>query len=146
MESMVRPDGHIEDWYGEGNFNRTALLYAYLNSRGARPDHWLPGMRLGAVQDGQRLYLSLEAPAPTKVRFDFARHRRVLNFDKNYVRLNEFPEWYTVDENKLYRVRGASASSDEQVLLGSELIAGIVLSPGDWIVESAGKPAVGDVR
>jgi hypothetical protein len=146
MESMVRPDGHIEDWYGEGNFNRTALLYAYLNSRGARPDHWSPGMRVGAVQNGQRLYLSLEAPGPTKVRFDFARHRRVLNFDKNYVRLNEFPEWYTVDENTLYRVRGAAASSEEQILLGSELIAGIVLSPGDWIVESADKPAVGDVR
>jgi hypothetical protein len=74
------------------------------------------------------------------------RHRRVLNFDKNYVRLNEFPEWYTVDENTLYRVRGAVASSEEQILLGSELIAGIVLRPGNWIVESAGKPAVGDAR
>ena len=28
MLGMQRPDGHIEDWYGEGNFNRTALLYA----------------------------------------------------------------------------------------------------------------------
>ncbi len=29
MLRMQRADGHIEDWYGEGNFNRTALLYAY---------------------------------------------------------------------------------------------------------------------
>ena len=26
MLAMQRPDGHIEDWYGEGNFNRTLLL------------------------------------------------------------------------------------------------------------------------
>ena len=35
--AMQRPDGHIEDWYGEGNFNRTALLYALMKSQGVRP-------------------------------------------------------------------------------------------------------------
>ncbi|MDP2997900.1 MAG: hypothetical protein Q8N47_10465 [Bryobacterales bacterium] len=139
MLSMQRPDGHIEDWYGEGNFNRTALLHAYLKSQGARPSHWTPGMRVGGVRDGERLYLSFEGPAAATLRFDFARHRRVLNFDKNYVRLNEFPEWYTVDENTLYRVRRASAPAQERVLLGSELIAGIVMEPGDWIVEPLGQ-------
>jgi hypothetical protein len=63
----------------------------------------------------------------------------VLNFDKNYVRLNEFPEWYTVDENTLYRVRRASAPAPERVVLGSELIAGIAMEPGDWIVEPLGQ-------
>jgi len=139
MLSMQRPDGHIEDWYGEGNFNRTALLHAYLKSQGVRPSHWTPGMRVGGVRDGERLYLSFEGPAAAALRFDFARHRRVLNFDKNYVRLNEFPEWYTVDENTLYRLRRASAPARERVLLGSELIAGIVMEPGDWIVEPVGQ-------
>ena len=63
---------------------------------------------------------------PRRIQFDFARHRRVLNFAQNYVRLNEFPEWFTVDENHLYRLRGAGP---EQVRLGSELIAGVVLAP-----------------
>jgi hypothetical protein len=139
MLSMQRPDGHIEDWYGEGNFNRTALLHAYLKSQGVRPSHWTPGMRVGGVRDGERLYLSFEGPAAAALRFDFARHRRVLNFDKNYVRLNEFPEWYTVDENTLYRVRRASAPAPERVVLGSELIAGIAMEPGDWIVEPLGQ-------
>jgi hypothetical protein len=48
---------------------------------------------VGAVQDGPRLHLSLVLPSPTAMRFDYARHRRVLNLDRNYVRLNEFPEW-----------------------------------------------------
>ncbi len=76
------------------------------------------------------------------MQFDYARHRRVLNFDKNYVRLNEFPEWYTVDENTLYKVRNAKSGSEE-VRLGSELIEGVVLAPGNWIVESMGKAPYG---
>jgi hypothetical protein len=137
MLAMQRPDGHIEDWYGEGNFNRTALLHAYMKSQGVRPAAWKSGMRVGAVREGERLYLSYQGPTTT-LRFDFARHRRVLNFDRNYVRLNEFPEWYAVDENTLYLVRPASGAP-ERVLLGSELIGGVVFEPGDWVVESLGK-------
>ena len=104
MLAMQRPDGHVEDWYGEGNFNRTALLYAYMKSQGVRPEVWAPGVRVGAARDGDRLVLDLAMPAPRRIQFDTVRHRRVLNFAKNYVRLNEFPEWFTVDDNRLYRV------------------------------------------
>ena len=130
MMAMQQPSGFIENWYGEGNFNRTLMLYILYQSQGCRPDAWVPGLRYGAVRDGDRLYLSIEAPAGWKglTRFDFARHRRVLNFDRNYVRLNEFPEWYTVDENKLYRL-------GDRVYLGSELVAGVRLEPGDWVIE-----------
>jgi len=142
---MQRPDGHIEYWYGEGNFNRTVMLYALMQSRGVRPARWQPGVRVGAVQDGARLHLNLALPPAvreTTVRFDYARHRRVLNLDRNYVRLNEFPEWFVVDENSLYRVRSAADAGVDagQVRLGSELIAGIPLSAGDWIVEPFGPP------
>ncbi len=132
MMAMQKPSGFLEHWYGEGNFNRTLLLYILYNSQGCRPDHWQPGVRVGAVREGERLYLSLAAPRPWGVQFDYARHRRVLNFDKNYVRLNEFPEWYAVDENTLYRLR---RGSEELVRLGSELAAGVTLAPGEWVVE-----------
>jgi hypothetical protein len=140
MLAMQRADGHIEDWYGEGNFNRTALIYAYMQSQGVRPERWQKGMGVGATREGTRLRLHLAMSAPGRIRFDFARHRRVLNFAQNYVRLNEFPEWFTVDENHLYRLRGAGP---EQVRLGSELIAGVELAPGDWIIEPAGDPPYG---
>ena len=139
MLRMQRPDGHIEDWYGEGNFNRTALLYAYMKSQGVRPERWEPGVRVGAVRDGQRVLLRLEMPAPRRIQFDYARHRRVLNLDRNYVRLNEFPEWFTVDENHLYRLQPA-AGGPAQVRLGSELVAGVEMAPGDWIIEPVGDP------
>lgn len=143
MLDMQRPDGHIEYWYGEGNFNRTAMLYALMQSRGVRPAHWRPGMRLGAAEEkaGERLHLSLTLPpsssSPAVIQFDYARHRRVLNLDRNYVRLNEFPEWFVVDENTLYRVRRDNDTTDGMIRLGSELIAGIELSAGDWVIERA---------
>lgn len=140
MLRMQRPDGHIEDWYGEGNFNRTALLYAYMKSQGVRPERWEPGVRVGAARDGERLLLHLDMPGARRMQFDFARHRRVLNFDKNYVRLNEFPEWFTVAENHLYRLHPAAAGGAGRTWLGSELIAGIEVAPGEWILEPAGKP------
>jgi hypothetical protein len=146
MAAMQKPSGLIEYWYGEGNFNRTLLLYMYYKSQGCRPDHWISGLKLGAVRRGQTLYLSLETEGAAKgwsgrIRFDFARHRRVLNYDQNYVRLNEFPEWYAVDENTLYRV--SSGSRKERVLLGSELISGVPLSAGSWKIEPVGPPPYG---
>jgi hypothetical protein len=133
MLAMQRADGHIEDWYGEGNFNRTALLYAYMKSLGVRPARWEPGVRVGAVTDGKRLVVSLASKAPRRIQFDFARHKRVMNLDQNYVRLNEFPEWFAVDENTVYRIGRAGTSGD--VRLGSELIGGVTLEAGDWIIE-----------
>jgi hypothetical protein len=138
MLGMQRADGHVEDWYGEGNFNRTALIYALMKSQGVRPERWEPGVAVGAVREGNQLRLHLEMPSARRISFDFARHRRVLNFAKNYVRLNEFPEWFTADENTLYRLQPEGGAA--RTLLGSELIAGVELTPGDWILESAGAP------
>ena len=136
MLGMQQPNGHIEHWYGEGNFNRTALLYALMQSRGVRPAHWTSGTGVGAVPYDGGLAVHVAARAPLRVQFDYARHRRVLNFDRNYVRLNEFPEWFVVDETALYRVTRAGAV-DGEVRLGAELIGGIELAPGDWIVHPA---------
>jgi hypothetical protein len=59
----------------------------------------------------------------------------VLNFDRNYVRLNEFPEWFVVEENRLYRMGKVADSSGDLIRLGAELIAGVELTPGDWVIE-----------
>ncbi len=136
MLAMQRADGLVEDWYGEGNFNRTALLYADWKSEGVHPLLWRPGLKVGAVRDGGRLLVSLQAPAgwDGRVRFDVARHRRWLNFRQNYVRLNEFPEWFTVDENTLYRVSRRDGSG-QQLRIGSELAEGVTLGHGEWVVE-----------
>lgn len=126
MLSMQRPDGHVEDWYGEGNFNRTALLWALMKSQGVRAAPWKSGLRIGAARKGSTLELWLNQPA--RIELDSARHRRVHNWRTNYVRLNEFPEWFTVDENALYEL--SSAAGGSRVLAGFELIEGVEVAQG----------------
>jgi hypothetical protein len=129
------PDGPVEGAHPDGNWNRTALLYALYKTQGCYLDGWRDGVRLGAHRVGDRLYVSLESAEPWRgrLRFDFARHRRVMNLARNYVRVNEWPEWYTVDENALYAVRDAAGR--EQVVIGSDLKDGLdVAAPGRWVV------------
>jgi hypothetical protein len=142
LMAFQQPDGTIERWYGDGNWSRTLLLYALWKTQGTYLDGWREGVKLGAVRDGDRLLVSLEAPSDWKgrLRFDYARHRRSLNFRHNYVRLNEWPEWFTVDENTLYRV--TAGSGRETLHLGSELKDGIeVAGSGRFVVETARRPS-----
>jgi len=134
LVAFQQEDGTIERWYGDGNWSRTLLLYAMMKTQGTFLDGWQEGVKLGAVRDGERLLVSLVAPAGWKgrLRFDHARHRRELNFQRNYVRLNEWPEWFTVDENTLYRLRDDAGK--EEVRLGSELKQGIEVAGSSRLV------------
>jgi hypothetical protein len=127
MLAYQQPDGPIERWYGDGNWNRTALLYAMMKTQGCYLKDWAPGVELGAVQQEGKLYVSLRSAKPWtgRLAFDYARHRREINLRKNYVRLNEWPEWFAVDENTLYTVKKAAGAG--RALLGSELKNGIEL-------------------
>jgi hypothetical protein len=136
--AFQQEDGTIERWYGDGNWNRTLLLYAMWKTQGCRVDAWQDGLRLGAARDGDVLYVSIDGVPGWrgKLHFDHARHRRELNFAKNYVRLNEWPEWHVVDENTLYKV--TDGEGEARVLLGSELKDGtFVRSPARLRVEKA---------
>lgn len=141
MIAMQRPTGHIEDWYGEGNFNRTLLLYALMKSQGVMPVDKAPGLQLGATRDGDALRLHVAGAASVTLQFDFARHRRVINLAKNYVRLNEFPEWFVVEPNWLYRISGSTG--EPRIRLGSELMQGEPFTAGDWTIAPVGPPPYG---
>jgi hypothetical protein len=145
MLAMQRPDGHLEDWYGEGNFNRTLLLYALMKSQGVMPAERAPGLQLGAVRDGDALKLhvaGVQGAQGVRLQLDVARHRRVINLARNYVRLNEFPEWFVVEPNWLYRVGGGA--DGPRLRLGSELIRGERFTAGDWRIEPIGPPPYGN--
>jgi hypothetical protein len=136
LVAFQKEDGTVERWYGDGNWARTLLLYATMKSEGSFLDGWEEGVRLGAVRDGERLLVSLEAPPAWKgrLRFDHARHRRDLNFVRDYVRLNEWPEWFTVDEDTLYEL--TDGAGRQIVRLGSDLVDGIdVTGSSRWVLE-----------
>jgi hypothetical protein len=122
MLPYQKRDGFIERWYGDGNWNWTLLLYALMKTQGCHLKAWQPGVELGAVREGNVLYLALHSAKSWsgKVAFDYARHRRLLNLTKDYARLNQWPEWYTVDENTPYVIRDADTGLEE-IRTGSDL-------------------------
>ena len=135
--AFQQPNGIIEYWYGDGNWARTLLIYAMYKTQGCRLEDWREGVKLGAQRSGDRLYVSIESPESWKgkLHFDYARHRREMNLPQNFLRLNEWPEWYTVDENTLYRV--TDAAGKQRLVLGSLLKEGLdVTGPGRWVIES----------
>ena len=138
LVAFQKDGGLVEGAYPDGNWLRTVLLYGFWKTQGVWLEHWEPGVRVGAERVGDVLHVSLDADKPWsgRLRFDYARHRRTLNLDRNYVRLNEWPEWFAVDENSFYDVIDASGRTQTQ--LGADLKDGLrVTSPGRWIVRKS---------
>ncbi|GIV16255.1 MAG: hypothetical protein KatS3mg022_1690 [Armatimonadota bacterium] len=122
-----REDGIVEGWYGDGNTARTLLMAALYYNQGIVPRPWRADLRVGAVRQGNRLTIALTAEHNWQgaLQFDRPRHREYLRLPINYPRLNEFPEWFTVDANSLYRVR---VRRQERRLNGEELRRGLPVS------------------
>ena len=134
--AMQRRDGFIARYYLDGNFVRTAMLYAEWKTRGARLEPWREDLRIGAAGRGApdhrlRLYLAADDPWSGRLCLDRVRHRTSWNLRLDYPRRNASPEWFTVESGRSYVVRdldtGETAMHD-----GAELAAGLpfTLEPG----------------
>jgi hypothetical protein len=108
MFNMQSPSGFIEARYLDGNFIRTALLYASYKTQGTMIVPWRNDVYFGAAYDKNRnaLYVYLNAQSEWKghLQFDIPRHRIFWNLPKDYPRLNSTPEWYTVDNRRSYKI------------------------------------------
>lgn len=107
MSAIQQEDGVIEGWHGDGNVARTWLMVALAKTRGLRPEPWRPAVRVGAAMSEGKLVLSVRADKAWsgRLRFDYPRHRDHFGMSPNYPRLNEYAEWFTVDDGHLYSVQ-----------------------------------------
>jgi hypothetical protein len=123
-----RGRGIVEGWYGDGNFNRTSLMYAMWKTQGTSVRPWRADVRYGAVREGNALALVVGADSAWRgvVRFDVPRHATILHLPADWPRINSFPEWFTVDERARYRVVEAG-SGRTRVVTGAELASGLPL-------------------
>ena len=120
-----RRRGIVEGWYGDGNFNRTSLMYALWKSQGVSAQPWRADLRLGAVRRGDTLYVAVEADSAWSgtLHFDVPRSREILHLPADWPRINSFPEWYTVERGGGYRIVDA-ASGRATPATGEELANG----------------------
>jgi hypothetical protein len=129
-------DGFVGRQYLDGNFVRSAMLYAEWKTRGARLEPWRDDVWIGGAGDGPtgnhlRLHLSADTAWSGRLCLDAARHRTHWNMKTEYPRRNGSPEWFTVEDGRAYAVRdidtGTATTHD-----GAELIVGIplALEPG----------------
>ena len=128
MFGMQKPDGIIEGWHGDGNFARTALMYGLWKTQGARLSPWRENLYLGAEPNGDEIYFVLKTKEAWegKLIFDQVRHKTILNLPVDYPRINQFPEWFTLNPNLKYRI----ISSDKNlsgIYSGEKLLNGLTL-------------------
>lgn len=102
-----RPDGIIEGWHGDGNSARTLLMYALWKTQGIAASPWRDDVKLGAVRgDDGAIHIAIRSEFPWHgaLRFDRQRHDEYFHMPLDYPRINQFPEWYTVEPAKRYEV------------------------------------------
>jgi hypothetical protein len=128
MFGMQQADGIIEGWHGDGNFARTSLMYGLWKTQGARLSPWNPNLRLGATSSEKETYfiLSTQVDWEGLLIFDPMRHKSILKLPVDYPRINQFPEWFSVDPNRDYQII-ASESKISRTYSGHELLEGIRL-------------------
>jgi hypothetical protein len=127
--SFQQAGGLIESWHGDGNFARTTIMYCLWKTQGVTAQPWRPDLRLGAVHEGDQLQvmLSSEAPWSGKLIFDRPRHAENLRLPVDWPRINQFPEWFTVQAARTYQVSTADTGRAER-RGGAELASGISVS------------------
>jgi len=129
MLAKQKPDGIIEGWHGDGNYARTAIMYALWKTKGITLRPWRGDVTVGAEQgDGGKLCVVVKSDWPWtgKLLFDRPRHRDYLHMPEDYPRLNQFPEWFTVDADKTYQV--VVGDQKAKKLSGKALIAGLAVT------------------
>jgi hypothetical protein len=129
MWNKQQPSGIIEGWHGDGNFARTTIMYCLWKTQGTYLQPWRSDLEIGAEQKDGMLYISIYAAEDWKGRimFDTKRHSEFLHLPVDWPRINQFPEYFTVEKGKTYSIKPAD-SKVEMFVSGEDLRNGFQLS------------------
>ena len=108
VQGLQCADGIAEGWYGDGNSVRHDDDVCPVADPGDDGAPLRKDVNLGAVRDADGslcVFLSSEWDWNGTLHCDLRRHRDWLHMPLDYPRINQFPEWFTVDKTARYRVR-----------------------------------------
>ena len=126
MFAMQQDDGIIGGWHGDGNFARTAIMYSLWKTQGAHVFPWRSDIIIGGEKTENQIYIVITAENDWsgKLVFDAQRHKTILNLPIDYPRINQFPEWFTANENEEYLIESSQKEISGKYA-GKELLEGI---------------------
>jgi|WetSurMetagenome_2_1015567.scaffolds.fasta_scaffold00001_132 hypothetical protein len=120
-----QPSGIIEGWHGDGNFARTTIMYCFWKTGGVYMTPWREDLEIGGILKDSTLYLSLRSASDWtgKIVFDRKRHSEYMHLPLDWPRINQFPEYFTVENDKSYTItsgstRGTSIATGESLFNG----------------------------
>ena len=145
MLAKQRDDGIIEGWHGDGNYARTAIMFALWKTQGCHIEPWRADVSFGAMMHGDELWVTIRSHWPWKGKliFDKSRHREYFNMPIDYPRLNQFPEWFTVDKDAHYKLTVIVDGEETNLTVpGTDLRDGYVIEIKGYAVKPAGDKPV----
>ncbi|MGC9326966.1 MAG: hypothetical protein ACP5I1_04990, partial [Candidatus Hinthialibacter sp.] len=78
-----------------------------------------------AVLENNTLYITLRSDWnwSGKLQFDLPRHKAYFHLPSDYPRINQFPEWFTVEADQVYTIFVEGVDQEPQK--GGELLKGL---------------------
>ncbi len=129
MWSKQQESGIVEGWHGDGNFARTTIMYCLWKTQGITIDPWREDVKFSAIALNDSLFLSISAESEWegKVIFDAQRHKTAMNMPYDWPRINQFPEWFTVEKDQIYQLENEQGPRRYN---GEKMAKGIKISLG----------------
>ncbi len=126
MWNKQQQSGIIEGWHGDGNFARTTIMYCLWKTGGVYLSPWRDDLKIGGVYRDDKLYLTITSPSDWKGRimFDRKRHSDYMHLPLDWPRINQFPEYFTVEKEKRYEIKLIPGKIDI-FFSGEELLEGL---------------------
>lgn len=126
MWGMQQEDGIVGGGWPDGNFSRTNIMYSLWKTQGTHVLPWRKDLIVGGDRSGDTLKIALSAGEEWngKLTFDYKRHEEILHLPIDYPRLNQFPEWFTVDKDAKYNFQ-IIGNGVEEVFTGEQLVNGV---------------------
>lgn len=128
MWAKQQENGIIEGWHGDGNFARTTIMYNLWKTQGTYAHPWRKDLILGAIEKHDGIVLLMESEQDWKglLHFDYARHKDILGLPIDWPRINQFPEWFTVEDELTYLLTNLE-TGDQREVSGEVLHSGYPL-------------------
>lgn len=125
MWDKQQPSGIIEGWHGDGNFARTTLMYCLRKTQGTYLVPYREDLQLGSVLKDSTLYITISGTGDWKgkLMFDKRRHTDYLHLPLDWPRINQFPEYFTVAEDRMYTITSLNNRRGRS-LKGKQLLDG----------------------